>query len=294
MYRTLNDADYEHVFQRPREDTHSYASSRQATLSDVVLDINPDVQMDIHDPDLSFDPVADQQGAPLDVPLGDQSTSVASPSSSAAVTVVNGDEQTRDPVLRLLIALYMWSLTFRISRATFKALLLILAYFCLFFTGNTEVFTTLHRLDVKLSLGRKNDDEYFQTFVTCPKCFSIYKMAELASPQQRQCSYVKYPRHPHQTKRLPCGTPLVDVQRAHSDRKSAPLFKPRVPFPYSSIVERLQELLLTPNFRTQCESWRTRDKIPGHFSDIYDGYVIVHMLSCFHVRVVRLGRCGTR
>lgn len=49
-------------------------------------------------------------------------------------------------------------------------------------------------------------------YIVCPKCHSIFQFEEcviktcLGKLESKQCNYIKYPYHPHPSKRQPCST----------------------------------------------------------------------------------------
>ena len=110
-------------------------------------------------------------------------------------------------------------------------------------------------------------------YVVCPKCHSIYDYKDcivLASNGQRHsklCCFVKFPNHPHPSKRHPCDTALMKMVNNE--------LVPILTYPYFPLHLSLSNLASTPNFLELCERWRHREvTIPsGLLADIYDGSV---------------------
>ena len=84
------------------------------------------------------------------------------------------------------------------------------------------------------------------------------------------CGFVKFPLHPQQCHRKPCGAILMKEIKYASGRKS---FFPKRVFCYQSLINSLQDLLLSPSFSEKCELWRCKQVVPGVYTDIFDGRV---------------------
>ena len=83
------------------------------------------------------------------------------------------------------------------------------------------------------------------------------------------CSYVEFPSHPHHHRRVKCGAELMKKVKTALKYKLVP----KKLYVYNSILSSLQELVLRPHFRSQCEHWRNRSESisDGWLTDVYDG-----------------------
>ena len=114
-------------------------------------------------------------------------------------------------------------------------------------------------------------------YVVCPSCHSIYSYEDCiltvgnGQTQSKLCQHIKYPNHPHPSKRKPCGTVLL---KTVSSKKGNKLI-PNLIYPYCPIHVSFQRLALRPGFLRSCEKWRDREyTIPsGFLGDVYDGRV---------------------
>lgn len=109
----------------------------------------------------------------------------------------------------------------------------------------------------------------FSQLIVCPKCCSTYEQADFTSRQEiATCSYVRFPRHPHQNMRSKCGEKLMKaVKTAKKNRILVPL---KV-FCYNSIIDTIKDLVQRPGILDIFSEWKLR-KIPeGVMCDIYDG-----------------------
>lgn len=59
------------------------------------------------------------------------------------------------------------------------------------------------------------DDKGVINYVVCTKCHFIYNPEDrvikecTAKVESKLCNHIKYPNHPHYSKRQPCNTPLM-------------------------------------------------------------------------------------
>lgn len=117
-------------------------------------------------------------------------------------------------------------------------------------------------------------DKGIINYVVCTKCHSIYKPEECiiklhnGKVKSKLCNHIKYPNHPHNSKRQPCNTSLM------KEISSLQLRAIRS-FPYCPLKVSLQHLVLQPRFLSSCEMWREREHIiPDNIlGDVYDGLV---------------------
>ena len=111
-----------------------------------------------------------------------------------------------------------------------------------------------------------------QEYAVCPKCRSLYKVSQCilivgGEEKSRDCDFVRFPRHPHLSRRSSYSTPLMKVIKV--SRKSK--LVPRKLFLYNSIVSAFQRLINRDGFLSSCEAWRNRPSLPTDtYADIYD------------------------
>ena len=85
----------------------------------------------------------------------------------------------------------------------------------------------------------------------------------------KKCTFIAYPRHPQQSRRKACNTPLT--KEVISCGKT--FLYPRQIYCYYPLKKSLQLLVNEPNFFSLCDHWKSR-KVPNNvFPDIYDGLV---------------------
>ena len=121
------------------------------------------------------------------------------------------------------------------------------------------------------AFGIKKDD--FTEFVVCPTCHSIYNFDDCVITRgtkkvSKVCEFKPYPRHPHRSKKQPCGTTLLRTVKT----KQGSVLRPRKVYCFRSIISYLQQFLSRPGFVELCERWRNRPS-SGSLGDIYDGRI---------------------
>lgn len=85
--------------------------------------------------------------------------------------------------------------------------------------------------------------------------------------ESRRCTYVKFPNHPHRSKRNPCNEILLKRVKLGSQYKLIP----RKVYVYRSLRQSLMCLAKRCGFLSKCDSWRLRQNRKGIMGDIYDG-----------------------
>ena len=117
-------------------------------------------------------------------------------------------------------------------------------------------------------------EDSFQKYVICQKCSHLYKRDECietvgSQKKSKSCVHIKYPLHPHASRRLPCQALLMKSVQYISGHK---ILYPYKIYCYKNIQSTLQEFLLCPQFYLRCQQWRTR---PTNclLSEVYDGQV---------------------
>lgn len=77
---------------------------------------------------------------------------------------------------------------------------------------------------IKASLGTEID---FVRYVVCRKCYCLYRFDECVATiggkrSTKHCKHVKYPNHPYEFYRAPCGTSLLRSVDARCGNVFAP------------------------------------------------------------------------
>ena len=121
----------------------------------------------------------------------------------------------------------------------------------------------------------------FKKFVICPKCFKCYLFkdcwCQLGSNQiTKYCDFVRYPMHPHTSRRVRCNAPLLKSIEFCSGRK---LLYPHKIYCYKSLISSLQGLLLSAEFVQECNHWLNKTS-SSFIRDLYDGNVWRRFLYC--------------
>lgn len=113
----------------------------------------------------------------------------------------------------------------------------------------------------------------FQRYVVCRKCHKLYYfntcIEGISSKRSKVCCFCRFPLHPQQSKRQPCGTLLLKTIEMSGGRKS---FYPFMTYCYMGLEVSFQSLLNRPTFFSSCEKWKQRinDEV---LRDVYDGKV---------------------
>ena len=112
----------------------------------------------------------------------------------------------------------------------------------------------------------------FERYVICKKCMSLYTFAdsiELSGTAQKSkvCSFCRFPNHPFESMRLPCGTALLKTVELASKKK---YLYPFLMYCYLGV---------RPSFFSECEKWKSRSIASGVMEDVYDGQMWRNFLS---------------
>ena len=125
---------------------------------------------------------------------------------------------------------------------------------------------------IKSRLNLKIDD--YTLYVVCRKCSSIYRSETCIRklPNGKDvpitcCSSVKWPEHPHKSKRGPCNEFLMKKVRT---KDGDYFWYSRKVFVHRRLIFKLRKLL-TPSFLEKANSWKNRSFPDGVLSDINDG-----------------------
>jgi len=90
------------------------------------------------------------------------------------------------------------------------------------------------------------------------------------------CSHVCWPNHPQPSERLPCGAALMRNVRT---KNGGTAIQPFRIYPYQSLINGIQQLVLRDKFLKDVEHWRTRVVPPGFLCDVYEGAVWKELLA---------------
>lgn len=117
-----------------------------------------------------------------------------------------------------------------------------------------------------LNFSIKND---VSKYVVCPQCHHLYKesdciVKELGKQVSLKCEFIKFPNHPHATRRRKCGTSLMKTVKLAQKYKLVP----KKTFVYYNIIESLQMLIKVPGFLDSCEEWRSKKARSGVLFDV--------------------------
>jgi len=106
-------------------------------------------------------------------------------------------------------------------------------------------------------------------YAVCPKCNTLYSVAEVIMGDGFKCKHVEFPRHPMKSKRKPCEEELT---------KQVPLVNgykrcPKLLFPLPSLKMQITSLYRRPDFEEQLQKWTNRHINGEIMTDIYDGNI---------------------
>lgn len=168
------------------------------------------------------------------------------------------------PMLLVLYLLNLWAVVFNIPNSALGVLLMILS--TTVFSGS---FISLHTFKTVLGLGRQDSDVI--VFAFCSKCHSIHQLSSCVRQRNgktvpRLCENRPWPNHPQVSKKVSCDGSLV---RINAKGEILPL----VSFPMTSLITRLRQLCLRPDFEHQITHWRDLPSVTGQYVDVYDGAV---------------------
>ena len=116
-------------------------------------------------------------------------------------------------------------------------------------------------------------------YAVCPQCNTLYdqsltKMTTLDDHGVEvsiQCSYIRFPNHPHSSRRKKCGEYLMKKMKYTGNIYK---FKPKRTYCYSGIKEGISLLMQKPGFWDLCNQWRSNFQLNSDvYRDIYDGQV---------------------
>ena len=123
-------------------------------------------------------------------------------------------------------------------------------------------------------------------FAVCAKCYKLHRVNELKTILVEgsnnliveRCSFIAFPHHVQANRRTRCGSLIADIIRSPAGQ---PTIKGRIIFPYKSLIESLQQLLMRKGFSEKLEEWRHKCRESHLFTDIYSGNVWKEWTSDF-------------
>ena len=119
----------------------------------------------------------------------------------------------------------------------------------------------------------------YKAYVVCPKCNTLYdqsttkltKLNQLGIETSIECSNVKFPNHPHVSRRSACGECLMKKVKFTGNIYK---FRPRKVYCYSGIKKGISMLMKKPKFWELCTQWRKNFRLDNPIlTDIYSGKV---------------------
>ena len=104
------------------------------------------------------------------------------------------------------------------------------------------------------SLGIKQNA--FAVYVVCGRCYSIYDLKDCTdhdSGRSKRCTYLAFPDHRMSYHRVACHGPLLkQVSYMNGKFKHLPI----IAYPYKSVCQSLERILMRPAIPKQLELWR--------------------------------------
>ena len=133
----------------------------------------------------------------------------------------NEDHTNQSFVWRLLWFWFLWQSAFHVTERALKHILHFLKYLI-------KLIGLTYQNDHLLNIGDQIPNSLQQAekmfgiqnrgivnYTVCPQCHSIFKFDDcivnscFGKPESKLCNYVKYPYHPHPSKRQPCNAVLL-------------------------------------------------------------------------------------
>ena len=189
-------------------------------------------------------------------------------------------QESSELVKVYLFFLFMFQTFFKVSDAAINVLL---NFFSLFICLVVHILKLDHlrvlKLPSSIYTARKTINANIRDdfkYVCCPACHTIYPPEHCIINQpghvqvSTNCTFVRFPMHPMEPHRSPCGTVLMKTIKTPSGKVNLHL---KFTYCYRSIIQSIQDLLLCPQFFQLCESWRKCASEDGIFRDVYDGQV---------------------
>ena len=222
-----------------------------------------------------------------EIPFDDQEeiwdTSSLDDSDSENVSSLDEQTSTHQVVFGLCTFLNFFQLFYRVSERAILALITLLHTLFSFLGNISPINHPLRDLasllpkslyGIRKKLKEKKDG--LVEYAVCPTCSALYLLKncivqENGHDESRLCNFIRYPNHPHHSRRKKCNTILLKRVKVGNKSKLVP----RKLFVYHSIIHGLKKILYREGLVGKCEHWRFRSSsIPsGTYSDIYEGNV---------------------
>ena len=191
------------------------------------------------------------------------------------------DDNESKVIRFFLMFIFLWQSLFKLSNTGVQVLL---SFFARFLSLVAKIINVdklnefAKKLPKTLYLAKKflgTGQDIFLQYVTCPKCSSIYNIADCMEKVagksiSKKCSHIEFPHHPQVRFRQPCGTVLMKTVKTSSGTY---VLYPRSVYCYSSLLNTMQSFLKRPGFVEKCQEWKNISTIPGVYQDVYDGSV---------------------
>lgn len=185
-------------------------------------------------------------------------------------------------VVMISLFLSYFQLVFRLSERGVVCLLSFLGSFVSYLSSLIPESAFLRQLKLIFpkslyhirKLLRSNQTGTFE-YVVCPNCDALYLPSECVIKvgshlESRKCDFIKFPNHPHRSRRKKCNELLMKWIKLGKTTKLVP----RKTFMYNSVIGALQRMASKQGFLHSCEHWRNRTYIPAEtYADVYDGAV---------------------
>jgi hypothetical protein len=201
------------------------------------------------------------------------------------------DDEFADPPLQqslpsrvrsILLFLLTWQFLFNVSDTALSALVVFLStlFKMLMPFGNKQSDSLINSFPSSLQIVHSQilqGDILFSEYVVCPKCHSVYDIADClektgSTINSKKCHYVQFPQHSMLSRRQPCGTLLMRTVIKHSKPNQ---FKPFKVYAYQPLELAIKRLLKRRGFLDICEHWHQREKSADYLGDVYDGQLWV-------------------
>lgn len=174
----------------------------------------------------------------------------------------------------------MWKFCFGVFDAAVTALLSFLSKFFNLTCHDLEEQSIFRHLSTGIPqtlcgafhiVGVNRDN--FIKYIVCQHCDSVFTWESgfmIVDGKQipNTCPHVPWPNHSQLSQQLPCGMVLMKTIRS---RTGNTYIQPCKVYPYQSLKDALQRLILKSKFLDNCEHWKTRPVTPGYLYDIYEG-----------------------
>jgi len=212
----------------------------------------PDGDFDEEMPDEELDEDLDglHEDPQVTIVIDEDDPDPFAPTSDDISVISPIDFSSQPPHLQVIYALVTWlHLQFHLPRIACQTVLAVLACLLFFLNPNFETpFVTLSSANRALSI-----DAPIHILAVCPTCKDVY-------PETGEASCTR------------CLSPLFEdkvTKRGKARKTQIPLLR----YPYLSITEQLSPILAIPGVEQLMDQWRTIERRPGYYQDIFDGQI---------------------